>query len=75
MKIDSFINLIETPIRKSFESIMMDEIEKIRQEAIFKIDKCCKEQKIKAQETAQKLTLSMLQKLDSDRIVLEFKRK
>ena len=71
--ITSFKELIEESIRKTFEKIMFDEIDRIKVEAQKKLDKFTEEQKRLAKETANKMALEMLHKMNQSGISIELK--
>lgn len=60
-------------IQKSFLSIMTDEINKLENEMLQKINKITKEAKDQAKKEANKMTIELLQKADLQGFSVELK--
>lgn len=71
--ITSITEIVEQSIRQTFESIVLEEIEQIKHQAQEKLDRFIEDQKIQAKKTAQKMTLELMQKMNSSGVSVEFK--
>lgn len=71
--INSITDIIKESVSLTFESIMMEEIDRIQAQAQEKLDKFTKEQKQKAKDTANNMAIELLKRMDRDSISLEIR--
>lgn len=72
-KLNSITDLIKESVSVTFESIMMEEIDRIKHQAQENLDKFTEEQKKKARDTANNMAIELLRRMDHEGLSLEIR--
>lgn len=69
----SFTKIIEESVRKTFEKVMFDEIDRIHAQSAARLDEFTNIQKAQAKRIANEMTLELMHKMGSAGISIELK--
>lgn len=72
-QLESFNDLVTAQVRNVFEKVMVDEVNRIEASMMERLKKFGDEQRSKARESANKMTLEVLRKMDVNEVSITFR--